>query len=215
MMLFSARNGSAYSKNFLISLYKVYYKSEYNKVKRLKLLTYLNILEFHDEECYRKGLPSGHTVDGQKSFKQMIIERRMHEPGWTNAYGTRNISPISGKNCEDSPNAEKLNAAAKIMREMGDAPDEPPLQPAAARLLIMAQLLGIEIEDTCNEIAANMNDIVDGMNQIMHLNSPEYRKIRDELVERCSGMIKANYPEMFDPYDYQRNEHYLGLQAAE
>ena len=68
MMLISARHGSAYSRNFLISLYKVYYKAEYNKVKRLKVLTYLDMLELHDEDCYRHGLASGHTMNGTRSF---------------------------------------------------------------------------------------------------------------------------------------------------
>ena len=35
MMVLSARRGSVYSRNFLISLYKVYYKNEYNRVKKL------------------------------------------------------------------------------------------------------------------------------------------------------------------------------------
>lgn len=66
MMLTCARRGSVYSRNFLISLYKVYYKAEYNKVKRLKVLTYLDVLELHDEDCLRRGLSSGHTHAGRE-----------------------------------------------------------------------------------------------------------------------------------------------------
>lgn len=138
MMLYSARAGSVYSKNFLLSLYKVYYKIEYNRVKRLSSLTYLDILEMHDEDCYRKGLSSGHTVDGKKTFKEMTIERRRHEPGWTNVYKGQDIPPIPDR-YKDSD----LEAAAAQIRDIGEAPDEPPLQPVASRLLVMCGLMGI------------------------------------------------------------------------
>ena len=148
MMLYSARGGSVYSKNFLLSLYKVYYKYEYNKLKRLDILTYLDILESHDEYCRRQGYPSGHTMDGSVSFKEMAIEKRKHEPGWTNAYGSRTLSPVPGKKMKEAPNADILNKAAAEIRDMSEAPDEPPIQPTASRLFIMAELMGIEIEET-------------------------------------------------------------------
>ena len=56
----------------------LYFLSERSQYKTL---TYLDILEFHDEDCYRRGLPSYHTSDGKKSFKKMTIERRMHGTG--------------------------------------------------------------------------------------------------------------------------------------
>ncbi|MBR7148218.1 MAG: hypothetical protein IKD13_05225 [Firmicutes bacterium] len=121
IMLNAARGGSTYSKNFLLSLYKVYYKQEYNKLKRLKTLTYLDILEFHDEDCYRRGLPSGHTIDGKKSFKEMTIERRMHEPGWTNVYGERPLTPVPEKKRKDSSEkTEAINQAVTNIREISE-----------------------------------------------------------------------------------------------
>ena len=215
MMLYSARGGSVYSKNFLLSLYKVYYKYEYNKLKRLDTLTYLDILESHDEYCRRQGYPSGHTMDGSVSFKEMAIEKRKHEPGWTNAYGSRTLSPVPGKKAKEAPNADVLNKAAAEIRDMSEAPDEPPVQPTASRLFIMAELMGIKIEETCNEQALHMNVIADSMNKVIFLNSPAYRKFRDEMAERCKGSLHVNYPEMFDPYEYQSNERYIALQVAE
>ena len=215
MMLYSARSGSSYSKNVLLSIYKVYYKSEYNKLKRLKTLTYLDILELHDEECYRRGLSSGHTVDGKKSFREMQIEKRKHEAGWTNVFGNRTIDPTPTKKRKDDPNADELNKAVKEVTEMSDCPEEPPLQPAASRLIIMSELMGIEIDPTCNEQAVEMNQIADSMGKIVFLNSPEYRKFRDDMIERYKGALRAEYPEIFDPYEYQRNERYLALQVAE
>lgn len=215
MMLFSARAGSSYSRNFLISLYKVYYKPEYNKVKKLDVLTYLDILELLDEDCLRKGLGSGHTVDGKMSFREKEIEKRRHEPGWTNVYGDRALSPVPGKRRKEGLNADVLNKAAAEIADIYDSPDEPPLQPAAARLLVVCRLLGKEIDSTCNEVAVHMNVISDNMAALIFLNSPEYRKLRNEMVERCKGLLRADYPEMFDPYDYQRDENYLGLQVAE
>ena len=215
MMLYSARGGSVYSKNFLISLYKVYYKYEYNKVKKLDILTYLDILECHDEYCRRQGYPSGHTMDGSISFKDMVIEQRKHEPGWTNAYGERALSPAPGKHGKDGLNSDILNKAAAEIRDITDSPDEPPIQPSASRLLIMAELMGIRIDETCNEQAVHMNVLADSMNKVIFLNSPEYRKIRQELAERCKGVLRVNYPEMFDPYEYQTNERYIGLEVAE
>ena len=215
MMLYSARGGSVYSKNFLLSLYKVYYKYEYNKLKRLDILTYLDILESHDEYCRRQGYPSGHTMDGSVSFKEMAIEKRKHEPGWTNAYGSRTLSPVPGKKMKEAPNADILNKAAAEIRDMSEAPDEPPIQPTASRLFIMAELMGIEIEETCNEQALHMNVIADSMNKVIFLNSPAYRKFRDEMAERCKGILHVNYPEMFDPYEYQTDKKYVALQVAE
>ena len=215
MMLFSARGGSVYSKNFLLSLYKVYYKYEYNKLKRLDTLTYLDVLESHDEYCRRQGYPSGHTMDGSVSFKEMAIEKRKHEPGWTNVLGERQLSPIPGKKNKDVPNADILNKAIAELRDMSEAPDEPPVQPTASRLFIMAELMGIEVDETCNEQALHMNVIADSMNKVTFLNSPEYRKFRNEMAERCRGILHVNYPEMFDPYEYQSDEKYIALQVAE
>lgn len=215
MMLFSARHGSTYSRNFLLSLYKVYYKQEYNKLKRLKLLTYLDLLEFHDEDCYRQGLSSGHTTDGAKSYRQMVIEKRMHEPGWTNVFGDRNLSPVPTKRIKKALNADVLSPAADEIRSISDSPDEPPIQPTASRVLIMCELMGIEIEEECNEQYLQMNSVADSMTKLIYLNGPEYRRLRGEVVERMKGVLRAEYPEMFDPYLYQSNEDYLTLQVAE
>ena len=215
MMLYSARGGSVYSKNFLISLYKVYYKYEYNRLKRLDTLTYLDVLESHDEYCVRQGYPSSHTTDGTISFKEMVIEKRKHEPGWTNALGTRTLSPVPGKRKGEARNGDVLNRAAAEIRDISEAPDEPPIQPTASRLFIMSELMGIKIDPTCNEQVLHMNVIADSMNKVIFLNSPEYRKLRNETVERCMGMLKATYPEMADPYEYQTHEDYLSLQVAE
>ena len=215
IMLYAARSGSAYSKNVLLSIYKVYHKQEYNKLKKLKTLTYLDILELHDEDCYRHGLSSGHTVDGKMSFREMQIEKRRHEPGWTNVFGNRIVDPVPWKKRGDAPNAEVLNKAVEEVAEMSDCPDEPPVQPVASRLIIMSELMGIEIDPTCNQQAVEMNQIEDSMGKISYLNSPEYRKIRDEIIERFKGSLMAQYPEISDPYEYQKNERYLGLQVAE
>ena len=79
----------------------------------------------------------------------------------------------------------------------------------------MSELMGIEIDPTCNQQAVEMNQIEDSMGKISYLNSPEYRKIRDEIIERFKGSLMAQYPEISDPYEYQKNERYLGLQVAE
>ena len=215
MMLYSARGGSAYSRNFLLSLYKVYYKYEYNKLKRLDTLTFLDILESHDEYCHRQGYPSGHATDGKVSFKEMEIEKRKHEPGWTNVYGKRTLSPVPEKKNAKAPNADTLNKALEEIRGMIESPDEPPIQPTASRLFIMSELMGIKVDETCNELALHMNVIADSMSKLTFLNSPEYRKFRQELAERCKGVLHVNYPEMFDPYKYQEDENYIALQVAE
>ena len=154
-------------------------------------------------------------MDGSVSFKEMAIEKRKHEPGWTNAYGGRALSPVPGKKAKEAPNADILNKAAAEIRDMSEAPDEPPIQPTASRLFIMAELMGIKIEETCNEQALHMNVIADSMNKVIFLNSPAYRKFRDEMAERCKGILHVNYPEMFDPYEYQTDKKYVALQVAE
>ena len=179
------------------------------------MLTYLDILESHDEYCRRQGYPSGHTTDGSDSFKEMTIEKRKHEPGWTNVYGKRPLSPVPEKNGKKAPNADAINKAVSEIRDMSEAPDEPPIQPTASRLLIMSELMGILIDETCNEQAVHMNVIADSMNTVIFLNSPEYRKLRDEMTERYKGLLRVNYSEMFDPYEYQSNEKYVTLQVAE
>jgi len=35
------------------------------------------------------------------------------------------------------------------------------------------------------------------------------------MAERCRGILHVNYPEMFDPYEYQSDEKYIALQVAE
>ena len=67
MMITAARRGSTYSRNFLISLYKEYYRTEYNRVRKLKQLTYLDVLELHDEDCHRRGYASGHATTNEKA----------------------------------------------------------------------------------------------------------------------------------------------------
>ena len=89
MMVIAARRGSTYSRNFLVSLYKEYYRSEYNRVRKLKKLTYLDVLEMHDEACQKKGYASGHATTNEKSFGEFVIEKRQHEAGWANASGDR------------------------------------------------------------------------------------------------------------------------------
>ena len=210
MMLYSARAGSTYSKNILISLYKIYFKQEYNKVKKLKILTYLDVLEMHDEDCKRRGLPSGHSTDGF-SLRDHIINERMHEAGWTNVHGDSLLSPVP----RHVDGEDAISQATSLFQEINDAPDEPPLQPVSARLFIMCELLGIPIENTCNEQANHMNMLVDGMNTVTFASSPEYRFIFADLKERTADFLHATYPEMFDPFEYQRNEHYLALQMAE
>ena len=60
-----------------------------------------------------------------------------------------------------------------------------------------------------------MNEIVDSLSKISFLNSPEYRKARGDLIERCKGALRITYPEMFDPFQYQQNRDYVGLEVAE
>ena len=67
-------------------------------------------------------------------------------------------------------------------------------------------MMGIPVDETCNGAASDMNMIVDSMTKLMSLNSPEYRKVREEAVERAMGIIRAERPEMFDPYQYQENK---------
>ena len=216
MMLWAARKGSAYSRNFLIALYRIYYKPEYNRLKQLKVLTYLNLLEMHDEDCKRKGYPSGHTMDGQKSFREFIIEERQHEAGWTNVYGSRSLSPEPNPSRESVEHYGKdYGTAADYVRGMTDAPEEPPLQPTAARIFIMCELLRIPIEETCNEQAFHLNMATESMLRLSFTGSEDRRSFRKEMLERNKEFLQAEMPEMFDPYQYQSIKAYLPLELAE
>lgn len=75
-------------------------------------------------------------------------------------------------------------------------------------------MMGIPVDETCNGAASDMNMIVDSMTKLMSLNSPEYRKVREEAVERAMGIIRAERPEMFDPYQYQENKDAETLMKA-
>ena len=211
MMIMAARRGSVYSKNFLISLYKIYYKQEYNRVKKLRKLTYLDVLEIHDDDCHRKGYASGHATSGEKSFGEYLIEKRQHEAGWTNVSGMRLMSSTPTHEHENA----RLSEAASVVRSMVDAPEEPPLQPVASRLFIMCEMLGIPIDATCNSQAMTMNEGIDSINKLAFLLSPEYRRLRQEMIDRDKEFIKATYPEMADPFEYQTNEQYFALEMAE
>ena len=217
IMLAAARRGSAYSRNFLISLYKVYYKPEYNRLKQLKNLTYLNLLELHDEDCKRKGYASGHTVDGQRSYGEAIIEERQHEAGWTNVYGNRSLSARPNKPSQETVEhfGTDYKNAADYVRGMTDAPDEPPLQPTAARLFIMCELMRIPIEETCNIQAMHLNTATESMLTLSFRNSPEYRQFWTEMVERSKEFFSAELPEIFDPFLYQSDERFFPLEVAE
>ena len=209
LMLFAARKGSSYSRNFLISLYRVYYKQEYNKLKAKRIVTWLDVLELHDEDCRRKGYSSGHTLNGGKSFRDSVIEQRLHQAGWTNVYGARSLDPVP------KTNYEELQDAARLIRNMSDAPDEPPLQPTSSRVFIMAELLRIPIDPTCNQEAWQMNEATESMTKLDFLTSPEFREAREFLVERGVEFISADRPETTDPYLYQSDTRYFALEVAE
>ena len=215
IMIKKSRSGSDYSRNFLLSLYKVYYKEEYNDLKRLNTLTFLNLLEIHDENCRREGLSSGHTVDGGISFHDATIERNRHEAGWMDVYGDRLKKRTKSKAAPDKEENRQMEDAADFIGEVADAPDEPPLQPVSARLFIMCELMGIPVDATCNYVAADMNQNLESMAVLKYLASPDFRRIYEELAERNRNFLMASYPEMGDPYRYQTNEKYLALQVAE
>ena len=217
MMVQAARKGSSYSKNFLLSLYKVYYKQEYNRLKGKKILTWLDVLEIHDENCKRQGLASGHTTDGGKSFRDKVIEERMHEAGWTNVYGTRKLDPTpkSPSNGLEEDIEKELEDAAITIKSLNNAPDEPPLQPVSARLFLMAELLHIEIDATCNAEAAAMTVALEDIQKFNFLSSPDYRRARKDIIEHYKGILHAKKPETADPFLYQTNKDYLALELAE
>ncbi len=218
IMVAAARKGSSYSRNFLLSLYKVYYKPEYNRLKGKRTVTWLDVLELHDEDCRRKGLSSGHTMNGEISFRDRIIEERKHEAGWTNVYGTRKIDPTpkkpNGVMLEEEYGKE-IDEAAGVIKSLNDAPDEPPLQPICSRIFLMAELMHIEIDATCNAQAVAMSIALEDIQKFNFLSSPDYRKAREELIERYKDFLHANKPETADPYLYQAKAEYLALELAE
>jgi len=212
MMVIAARRGSTYSRNFLISLYKEYYRSEYNRVRKLKKLTYLDALEMHDEACHKMGYASGHATTNEKSYGEYVIESRQHEAGWVNASGERLVFARIGKPDEKYP---ELKHATDVMNEIYDAPDEPPLQPVCARLFIMCEMMRIPIEPTCNNIAAELTDTMKSVINLTFLTSPEYRRSRTELIERGKEFYLATFPEIAEPYLYQNKQEYFALELSQ
>ena len=226
IMLTAARRGSVYSRNFLISLYKVYYKPEYNRLKRLKKLTYLDVLQLHDADCLRRGFPSGHAVDGGRTFRDYMVDERRHQAGWTSVVGTRSLDPVIKKRRmssdlqaerteEQKRSDEKLEAAADYLRDVADFPDEPPLDPTSARLYIMCEMLRIPIDETCNADAEKINAGRQSVLDAEFVGNPEFRRLIGEEEERAKEWVLATYPETGDPYLYQTNEKYVGLELAE
>ena len=216
IMIHAARRGSSYSRNFLISLYKVYYKREYNRLKRLKTVTFLEFLEMFDEDCREHGYASSHSSvqygDKGASFKEQTIERRRHEAGWMDVFGDRFLSPVPEGKIETN---EELEQAASMVRHIAAAPDEPPLQPVASRIFIMCEMLGIEIDETCNRQAVMMNEELGSMLALEFLGGTDYRGAFRDVTDRAKAWIKATYPEMADPYLYQTDERFFHLQIAE
>ena len=215
IMLICARRGSSYSRNFLTSLYKVYHKREYGRLKRLSKLTFLDLLEIFDEDCKEKGYASGHTMDGEVSFAEQMIEKRRHEPGWTNVFGDRPLSPTPGMPRNDMEHAEDIGDAADYVRSLTDAPDEPPLQPVSSRLFVMCEMLGIPIDPTCNGEAYDMNEAQKSLLDLEFLGRGEFRRLKNDLLEHVRSWNISTYPEMADPFEYQTDKNYLSLQMAE
>lgn len=219
MMLAAARKGSSYSRNFLLSLYKVYYKQEYNRLKGKNKITWLDVLELHDEDCKRKGLTSGHALDGDFSYREKIIEQRKHEAGWTNVYGLRRLDPAPKKPTrelrEDEKYGEELSIASDVIRGMNEALDEPPLQPTASRVFIMAELMRIPIDETCNGEASNMNISTESFLKLDFMTSPEIRHLREELIDRYEEFMLASEPELAEPFRYQKDPKFLPLELSE
>ena len=222
MMIMAARRGSTYSRNFLVSLYKEYYRPEYNRVRKLKKLTYLDVLELHDEDCHRKGYASGHATTNEKSYGDYILELRQHEAGWVNASGRRPAFGHVGKGNqeqlllggedghpshvgEDGRRAE-LDHAANVMNE---------ILPVYSRLFIMCEMMRIPIEPTCNNIAAEMTETMSSVANLTFLTSPEYRRYRAEQIERGVEFYRAAYPEIADPYLYQTMPEYFALELGQ
>ena len=226
IMVTAARRGSVYSRNFLISLYKVYYKPEYNRIKRLKKLTYLDVLQLHDADCLRRGLPSGHAVDGGRTFRDYMVDERRHQAGWMDVAGTRSLEPVmqrhrmtadekADRTEEQRISDEKLETASEYLRDVADFPDEPPLDPTSARLYIMCDMLVIPIDETCNADAEKINEGRQSVLDAEFVGNPEFRRVISEEEERAKEWVLATYPETADPYLYQTDQKYVGLELAE
>ena len=214
MMVHAARRGSKYSKNFLISLYKVYYKKEYNRLKNLKVLTLLDYLEIFDLDCKERGLASGHTTNGEITFAEQEIERRRHEAGWVDVFGDRlsNYVPFKRGVIDDD---EEAYQASQELKQILDSPDEPPLEPVGCRLLIMCEMLGIKVDKTCIGQSLQMNMAREHALKLELYGNDEIRRLIREITERTRAWSIASHPEMADPYLYQSNDKYLHLQIAE
>ncbi len=207
-MLYSAKKGDEYSKNFLLSLYKVYYKREYNNLKRFTKLTYLNLLELFDEDCKEKGYKSAH-YSGGSSYKDAIIEKRKHEAGWTDVLGGRTLTPRPEKTSENT------EAEVKTVQDIMDAPEEPPMEPVTSRIYVMCSLMNISIDDTCYPQAWDMNNAAQSMLKLHFCDEPAKRRIVTEALEHYRNFSLSSYPELSDPFLYQQNKAYYGMELAE
>lgn len=210
IMVAAARRGSSYSRNYLIALYKVYYRKEYNRLKRLDRLTYLDLLEIFDDDCKANGLPSGHATGSGQTYKEYVEEERRTEAGWMDIYGDRFSIPKEAKGEDDS-----YNAAANEINAIFQAPVEPPIQPVASRLIIMCEMLGKEVDKTCIPQVMEMNVTTANIARIQFHHEKERIPLERDMVDRIYAWHKQSYPEMTKPELYQKDQRYLALQKAE
>ena len=114
-----------------------------------------------------------------------------------------------------SPMETELESSLNTFSELYDQPDEPPMPPVSARLFIMCEMMHIEIDATCNQQAWEINESLGSITKLIFHNGTEMRHFRQILVDRNHDFLTTQYPEVTDPFIYQKDARYFPLEVAE
>ena len=219
MMVYSARAGSSYSRNYLISLYKTYHKSEYNYLKRLKKITAEDIFNIQVDECSIDEVRLAYLNLDWSKFFDYIADSNAHKPGWTGFYRKRKgwAKRLQLKQTDDCDEDDIFfgNEGLAIGNAIKYNPRVVPVYTSAARLIVMSEMLGIEVIDEDYEIVCSFGIVLHVLQASNITRGEKYRKLRNDIAVQIEDLLKIKYREIENVYNYQKDDKYLPLKSAE
>jgi len=180
LMLDCMRLGSEYSRNFLLALYKTYYKKEYNRLKRYSTVNEYDLLTLFDES--ERDLHGKDTTLHATSTSHTVMDRMQQElassPGNMNCFPRANTedhyeyyrTAIKGGYIRTGRNELGVEEIVEVNRLFGSIVEEEPIG-SQEQLQTGQNIQEAELADDIN--AGQTGSSEDGNKEAAHIASGE------------------------------------------